>query len=560
VIAIFALRMIAATRKMSGYMRRSSIHILFFALLATAATGQSYPDSPVYRDYRPKTERQDRGSVYRQQLNLFLLEREAANGDPLAQHELGIRYLTGRGVEADSARSALWTKRSAEQDFAPAMYNFALHLVNGWGVDWNPFEAYNWFLRAARMGMPEAQFVVGVFHTDNLVLPQNWKEAHRWMSLAADEGNETARRGKEEIEHRGHVRSGAAVRDTEAPVATAALPATDSAGIGSRTNSADTVPSPASPPDTIQADEAASADYPVSSTDTETWTPIFLDFERDSMRTDLGTARLVHDCILSLSLSAGDSLRFSSLPDGGDGAAWAMERVQHAARSCNPEAMLLLGRIHEEGMNVPVNISRAAKCYLQALWYESPLALASLGRLLSIPRNRDILMKRAWEGDTDAQYAAAALRALEIDNRISPEQARDFLRRAIEAASSDAMVQLGLWYASGRLVEQDREKALDAFRQAAAARNEEARLRLAAAAVVSEGSPLPLDAAMPILEARAKDGSLLALTALARSYEVGIGRSPNKGIAARMYRDAAVRGSHSAYVALRRMYDALRPR
>jgi uncharacterized protein len=541
-------------------MPRCFSYILFIILLAAEATAQTYPDSPVFRDYRPKTGRQDRGTVYQQQLDLFLLEREAANGDALAQHELGVRYLTGRGVEADSVRSALWMRRSAEQHYIPAVYNYALHLVNGWGVDWNPFEAYDWFLRAAGKGMPEAQFVVGVFHTDNLVLPQNWTEAHRWMSLAANEGHEAARRGKEEIERRGHARPGTAAHSTGVPVAISAIHAADSLGVDTRDSAADTVPAPSSPSEAKRTDEATPVDDRSSYAGTETWTPIFLDFDRDSMHTDLGTARLVHDCILSLSLSGEDSLRFISLLDGGEGIVSAMELVQRASRASNPEAMLLLGRIHEEGRHVPRSLPLAAKCYLQASWYESPLALASLGRLLNTPRNRDILIKQAWEGDTDAQYAAAALRALEIDTRITPEQARDFLRRAIESASTDAMVQLGLWYASGRLVEQNREKALEAFQQAAAGRNEEARLRLAAAAVVSDGSPLPLAAALPILEARAKDGSLLALTALARSYEAGIGRSPDKGIAARMYRDAAVRGSHSAYAALRRMYDTLRPR
>lgn len=547
-------------------MRQVILHIFFLSLLTSAVAGQSYPDSPVFRDYRPKSERQDRGNSYRQQLDLFLLEREAAKGDALAQHELGVRYLTGRGVQADSARSALWFRRSAAQDYTPAMYNYALHLVNGWGVDWNPFEGYTWFLRAADRGMPEAQFVVGVFHTDNLVLRQNWTEAHRWMSLAAKEGHEAAQRGKEEIERRGHVRPDSPVRDSGA---------TRGNGTGLTTSAADTSKSrgadhpdgtPGAPASralqtgTQRSDADASVDAQNAQAASEAWAPLFLDFERDSMQTDLSTKRLVHDCMLSLSLDSEDSLRFVTLYDGGNNATVAMDRLQRAARACNPEAMLLLGRVYEEGRHVPASVPRAAKCYLQASWYESPLALASLGRLLNVPRNRDMLLQQAWDGDPDAQYALAALRALEIDNRITPDQAMDFLRRAIESSSSDALVQLGLWYASGRLVAQDREKALETFQRAAATQNEEARLRLAAAAVVSEGSPLPIATALPILQAYAEKGSLLALTALARSYEAGIGRSPNKGIAARMYRDAAVRGSHSAYAALRRMYDTLRPR
>jgi TPR repeat protein len=289
------------------------------------------------------------------------------------------------------------------------------------------------------------------------------------------------------------------------------------------------------------------------------WTPLLLDFDQDSTRTNLSTARLAHDIIEAMSFSSTDSLRMVSLANPGLLDTSTLAVLRRLVRACSPEALLLSGRMHEEGLHVPSSAAIAAKYYIRASWNESPLALPALGRLLGTARNANLLLQAAWAGDADAQFASAAIRALEIDNRLTPRQAHDMLRRAIQAGSSDALVQLGLWYAGGRIVERDMPKALEAWRMAASMGSEEGRLRLSAAAVFDEEGALPLTTALPVLEASSQDGSLLAAVALARSYELGVGRTANKGIAAHMYRDAAVRGSRSAYAALRRMYEEIRP-
>lgn len=558
---VSALLMNLPEDRLHYFMVRVHFHISLLLLLTSMAAGQSYPDSPVYRDYRPRQDRDNRSTAYRQQVDIFLLERDAADGDALAQHELGVRYLTGRGVIPDTVKSSVWLRRAAEQGYAPAAYNYALLLANGWGVEWDPFQAYALFLRAARQGMPEAQFVVGVFHTDDLVVKQNWKEAHRWMSLAAESGNEGAKRGAEEIERRGHVPAAAATAkqresadhatDTTAralsPFESASHSPTDTAAVPHADSGTD-------PTDTYSAVDVVSEKH-----NDDEWAPLLLDFNADTSRLNLSTTNLLHEVVASLSLSTGDSLRITSLLNPSTPDSLAVSLLLRLVRACNPEALLLLGRLHEEGLHVRKSTALAAKYYVRASWHESPLALSALGRLLGTSRNADLLLQDAWAGDADAQFAAAAIRALEIDNRLTAQQARDMLQRAVQAGSSDAVVQLGLWYAGGRIVKQDLPRALEAWRNAADMRNEEARLRLAAAAIFGEQHTLSPSTALPILEASARDGSLLAATALARSYELGIGRSPNKGIAARMYRDAAIRGSRSAYAALRRMHDDIRP-
>jgi len=47
-------------------------------------------------------------------------------GDVLAQHELGIRYLIGRGAAPDTAKAAYWIKKAADQNYGPALFDMGI--------------------------------------------------------------------------------------------------------------------------------------------------------------------------------------------------------------------------------------------------------------------------------------------------------------------------------------------------------------------------------------------------------------------------------------------------
>ena len=53
----------------------------------------------------------------------FLLTQEAKKGDPFAQHELGLRYLLGRGFAPDTILAVSWIKKAANQKLAAAQFN-----------------------------------------------------------------------------------------------------------------------------------------------------------------------------------------------------------------------------------------------------------------------------------------------------------------------------------------------------------------------------------------------------------------------------------------------------
>jgi hypothetical protein len=112
--------------------------------------------SPVFKSYTPPRPGAivEQSDVTYQLWHTFDLTRRAGAGDVLAQQELAVRYLTGRGVKADTVRGAFWTISAAAQNMPPARFNLGILSSNGWGVAWNPFEAYDQFLWYAASGKP----------------------------------------------------------------------------------------------------------------------------------------------------------------------------------------------------------------------------------------------------------------------------------------------------------------------------------------------------------------------------------------------------------------------
>jgi hypothetical protein len=166
---------------------------------------QEKPDSPIYKNYRPPSPSAQlkRSDIDYNLMHIFSLERKAYAGDVAAQHELGLRYLLGEGVEADTLKGAFWIKRAAEQSSADAEYNLGILEFNGMGLPWNPFDAYKVFIAAARQGMVEAEYIISMFYTENLVVPRNWEEAYRWIKKSADGGYTPAKEALTDFEARG---------------------------------------------------------------------------------------------------------------------------------------------------------------------------------------------------------------------------------------------------------------------------------------------------------------------------------------------------------------------
>lgn len=81
-----------------------------------------------------------------------LLQKEAEQGDRLAQFDLGCCYLDGKGVTQDYAKAYLWTLLAAIQGHPTAQNNIGYMYEKGICVEQNHEQAILWTLRAAANG------------------------------------------------------------------------------------------------------------------------------------------------------------------------------------------------------------------------------------------------------------------------------------------------------------------------------------------------------------------------------------------------------------------------
>lgn len=496
--------------------RKSILILLLFPYAASySQADKRNPNSPVFKNYRPPVTLPllEQSDATYQLWEGFRVQQKANAGDAVSQFELSIRYLTGRGFKADTLRAAYWTKKAAQQNHLLARFNLGIFQFNGWGTEWNPFDSYRNFRFAAERGMPDAQFILAQFLTENLVIPKDWSEAYRWVKLAADSGYVPAKESLKEFERRGYHSSA----------------------------------------DTNHA--ASSSDAPSYS---GTFQLPFLNFSPDTTR-QAPDSILVDDILKTAALSRGqraetvaDSITFRNGKLEIDSASIGHLRV--SAEAGSPEALTLLGRIREQTKD----LIGAATLYVRAVRLDSPRAQRLLFMLIQEKDFFALLKARVNAHESDALYVWPCLVGLGFDRQITDAQALQMLEQSASKSFLPAIVELGLCYNSGRWVKRDQHKAETLWRNAAALGNEEAGTRLAILKI--RGGKKEYEPAVTVLQKALNDGSILAEFAMAYCYETGTGVSQNKGEAARLYRSSGQRGSQDAFRALQRMYDELRPR
>ena len=498
--------------------------ILLVICCVVAAFAQEQADSPIYKSYRPPTPSSllRRSDVTYNVLHIFILERRANSGDAGAQHELGLRYLLGEGVHADTTKGALWIGKAAEQNHADARYNFGILLFNGWGVLWNPFEAYRHFRAAAQQEMPEAQYILSMLLTENLVVTRNWEESYQWIKKAAIAGHDPAKEALADFELR---------------------------RLGVKPNAA------GEQPDTSSNQKRPAAKHTLGF--------VFLDPDTSAQN----DATLFKDALREASPQLRRAL---GLPKRGgtklDIDSPSLKAIHDAAEEGSPEALSILGRTYERGIGVRKDLVLASVYYIRAIRMSSPRAPGLLARMIEHENYAAQLKSRVEQSDPDAQFAWAALAALRLDyllakdqGVVTEKQALELLNKAVTANHVQAIIELGLCYYAGRWVEEDHRHALELWNRAAALGSKEARIRIAAVKVRAEADPEQAKKTVHDLEAAAQSGSVLAQVALGFCYETGSGVVPSESEAARLYRAAAQRGSQDAYYALKRMHDRIRP-
>lgn len=84
------------------------------------------------------------------------LKVKAAQGDIIAQSQLGLMYDVGDGVVQDYKEAIKWYRLAAEQGYLIAQYNLGVMYYNGQGVVQDYIIAHMWFCIAAANGYENA--------------------------------------------------------------------------------------------------------------------------------------------------------------------------------------------------------------------------------------------------------------------------------------------------------------------------------------------------------------------------------------------------------------------
>lgn len=451
-------------------------------------------------------------------LAAYVLTQQAKEGDPFSQHELGIRYLLNEGFPADTVQAAYWIKKAAEQNVPTARMNYGIMLNNGLGVEWNPFEAYENFKFAAYNGIGQAQFAYGIFLIDNLVVGRNMSEAYVWIKKAADNNVEGAKEVLKQLKERGITAPDSIVSKIDKMVKI------------NQTNADD---------ETIM-----SQDFELDYFD---FTPDSSLDKQDEMIADLmklETKKLKN----LLGVEKIETLDTT-----------ATNLIQLAAKNGSPEALHILGRAYETGSFLTRHEISALANYLRSYRLGS---IKSVTRIMEMLKSRTLFEKLETEinnNNPEAMFAWAALVALGFDYRLSEQQAFELLVKAGEQKYVVALVETGLCYHSGSLVEQDRNKAAEYWGRAAELGSREALVRIAFDNIFREENYAIQKNNFDILLQAANEGSVLGQAYIAYCYEKGKGTTINKALAIEYYRKASQRGNEAAFESLKRMHDEIRP-
>jgi TPR repeat protein len=453
-----------------------------------------------------------------QQFNLI---REANSGNAFAQHELGLRYLLGDGVPADTTLGGTWIKKAADQDLTSAIFNYGILLLNGWGVQWNPFQAFSYFFKAANDGMAQAEQVTGLMYTDNLIVKKDYTKAYNWIKKAADQKYEPAEESLSEL-------------IKKMPPGTL-----------------DTV---SNKPD-LSLSEQLDKDNSLTSN----LGLVFIDFDSisDSAQ-EITDKMLVNDLsnpgnketsdTLNKSVESLEEINKNTIPD-----------LLQLADYGSPEALTILGRLYEKGIYFPRDEVTAASYYIRATRFDSPKGTRLLYDLSKKSQFLTKVQTLSKKDDPEALFVWYSLTVLRFDYRIAESDALNLLHKSAGMGYLPAINELGLNYYTGNYVDKDMLKAINLWQSAERLNNPEAKIQIAAGSIFGEIKSGNITEAIKYLKESSEKGSVLAQVALGFAYENGTGLDKNKSEAVKYYRYAAQRGNRFAFRELKRMYDELRP-
>ena len=121
--------------------------------------------------------------------SLALWRPMATKGNPVAQNNLGIMYLDGKGVPQNMSEAVRYVSLSAAASSSLGQNNLGGLYRDGKGVPRDFRRAMQWFSASASQGNSAGMYNMGLMYELGQGIKADPFRAYMWYALAADQGN-----------------------------------------------------------------------------------------------------------------------------------------------------------------------------------------------------------------------------------------------------------------------------------------------------------------------------------------------------------------------------------
>jgi len=504
--------------------------LLFFILFLISVFSQDTSYSLAFKKNRP-VERHPffyRPDLSYQILQQFRLIQQANSGDPIAQHELGLRLLFGDGIAADTPSAVNWIRRAASQNLNAAQYNYGLMLLNGIGVEWNPFEAFKYFKNASIRNFAPAQYIVGILYTDNLIVPRDWRQAYYWINKSKSNGYSV----EEDILNLLDARLPESFKDSL---------------MKNKISYSNENFKPSNEKESHQEYSSQSLDESIGLS--------FIDFDIDEKKKSITEDEIVRDLLMINLIKDSSTISIKSANDFINN--FGLENLLSLANFDIPEVLTFLGYLHKQGKFLPKDDLKATEYFILAIRYDSHRAPFFL---LDLIQNKSFIqsLKSELNNNNTAKFVWYGLARFGFIDEIILKDAYELLNESAKNQHINSINELALNYYVGNYLKKDIEKAVELWRYAENLGSKEATIRILLTKIFDESQKIDKNIINSMLNFE-ENGSILAQVALGFCYEKGRGTIANKSLAVKYYRKAAQRGNLFAFERLKNLYDSIRP-
>lgn len=115
-----------------------------------------------------------------------LLIKTAESGNTEAQHQLGMIYANGSGVDLDYSKAFVWLEKAAKQNHVQALRTLAWLYANGFGIEQNDKAAQDICYQLAELGDPKDQYyLASLYQTGVYGMKPDSKKMIHWYYQSA---------------------------------------------------------------------------------------------------------------------------------------------------------------------------------------------------------------------------------------------------------------------------------------------------------------------------------------------------------------------------------------